>query len=262
MPEGFGKAILVCIGKPVCWNEEIGKKFVEDTRMKRMLHEEEVRRRSIELSQHMAEMSEIIDDIICVAVHRCESLIIENVSVEKIKLKRKGNGKKISKNDFRVSSEVIRSVSRGSQRQRGSSKPKSSTTEQKELESKVNISQTKTTNSLKTPKRVSRPEKNIINVTVDCETNMNPLTYFVTFDVIKNVLSLVYWNVSISNIEDKSVFEIAEDIFNECRRCDFNSEVLVHEYLNNSKFLELIKNTSKFLIKNPIEIVKDLVNLQ
>lgn len=106
----------------------------------------------------------------------------------------------------------------------------------------------KSTSNLNPPENVILSERNIINVSDECDANGKPLTYFITFDVI--------------NIEDKSVSEIAKDILNESKRDDFNWEVLVHEYLNESKVFDLLKYATKFLIKNPIEMVNDLVKLQ
>lgn len=263
MQEGFGKALSFCIGKEVCWNDEIGKKFVEDTLMRRRHHEESVGRRSLELQQIKKDTSELIEEIISVAVHRCESLIIEELPVEKTDTKRKG--KHPSHLDSVASSEGSQVRSRGSQSRRKSSKGTYNISEFEGFSSerKSTESQIKSIKTL-TPKKVSicAPEENPIKVSVDHEINMYSLTYFISFDVIKDVLSSVFWSVSVRNIEDKSVFEIAEDLFNESKREDFNSRVLVHEYLNNTKFLELMKNTTKFTFKNPIEIVKNLVNLQ
>lgn len=219
--------------------------------MKRRIHEEKVRRRSIELRQHIADISKIIEDIISVAVRRCDNLIIEELSEDEIKVKRKVGSKK----EIRVSNGKMRSrtVSKTPEKKDFKPKTRNSFSENQSFEAKTEVSPNSSS---------SKKEEKLINVTVDCETNVNPLTFFITFDIIKGVLSSVFWNVSVSNIEDKSVFEIAEDIFNESKRDDFNAEVLVHEYLNNTKFLDLMKNTPKFLIINPTEVVKNLVNAQ
>lgn len=259
-PEGFGKAVSVCMGKPVCWSCDIGREFVESVLEKRRLHEEEVSRRNIEIQQHLEDVTQLVDDVISNVVHLCESLIIEEVSTEKVKTKNKYSVKKCSRSDVTYSNELLKKND-----SKMNTRIKSSIKIKKKNEAlDVSIDEQSIT---KFNKSVTNNQKktanfsimNDLNVSVEHETSITSLNHFITFDVIKNILSIAFWNVTVRHIEDKSIFEKAEDLFNEIRSNEFNSEVLAHEYLNNPKFLDLIKSTYKFLYKNPVEIVKTII---
>lgn len=248
----------------VCWNEEIGKKFIEDSRQNRRLVEEKVKHRNEATKQCLEDVIEILDNVVSKAVHLCESLVIEEIPVEQIKTTKRKNGNK--KNNS-----VQNSISELNVKQN------------LKLDLKTDNSFTKNKHQLKVkyfdPKQILNVDSNVtfsletledgktlkpepMRISEEDENTLYPLQYYVELDVIKDILNVVFCNVSMKNIEDRSLFEIAEDIFKGSKNPEFNGEVLAHEFLNNPAYLDLIKRTPKFIIKNPIDIVKNIVKLK
>lgn len=229
----------------------MGTNFVKNTLQKRKQHEEDVKCREAEMLQNLTDISNIINDMLANVVHLCDSVIIQEIPYEKPRDSKRKSGGKSSQSVANINTDDI-TIKKGSVR---SNKRGTSINKAKHKSNEfVSISSTLNKRSAD-----DIPKRNIIEVSVGHEENVCPFNYFVSFDVIKNLLTTIFWNVTIKNIEDKSIFEIAEDLFNETRNLDFHSEVLAHEYLNNPKFLDLIKTTRKYLVKNPVEIVTGLI---
>lgn len=233
---------------------------------KRKQHDYTVERRSIEIKENLKEISQLIDEVVTAAVHLCESVIIEEIQSEKVKApkQKSGNRKNISNQNLQLVEGVARSSLKVNPKLKNYTKVRYKNDDEvlePEIYSKVELVGSSLSLNSQRKTTLNKSDLSIPKVSVDHEANLYPVNYFLTFDIIKDILSVVFWNVSIQNIEDKSIFELAEEIFNESRNIEFNFAVLTHEYLNNPKFLDLIKNTTKFLIKNPVKIVENLIKL-
>lgn len=85
--------------------------------------------------------------------------------------------------------------------------------------------------------------------------------YFLPFDTLITVITAALpWHLQTQNLLDQSLREHLEIIYESCKSDMFNGAVLVHEFLNNEHFLRVIMMTFKFLAKEPVKIVKQLVS--
>ncbi|KAG5872936.1 hypothetical protein JTB14_005957 [Gonioctena quinquepunctata] len=218
--DGFAKALALSLGRALCWDEEIGQRFVEETSEKRILHEEEVRIRNEERHEAEEFMKSLLNKTIDETVHKCESLIIEELLPEPDVLSL-ASSRKLKTND-NIQVKIFTAYEDTSPSEGSSDK----------------------------------------STEVGFEANSNPnIKYFIELDVVLSVLmNILSWSYDVQNIEEQSFSEILEDIFNDCRNPDFNNEVLSHEFLNNAKLLKLLNKTSIFVIKNPPEIVEELID--
>ncbi|KAJ8923226.1 hypothetical protein NQ315_001781 [Exocentrus adspersus] len=86
------------------------------------------------------------------------------------------------------------------------------------------------------------------------------LAYFLPSEVLVTVITACLpWHAKIQNIEDESLREKAEKIFEECKNEEFDHKVLCHEFLNHPTFVELIKKTRKFTVINPVLVVEEIL---
>lgn len=215
-----------------------------------------MKRRSEEIRQNKEEISQIIDYLLSTAVHLCESCVIEEMVPEKVKpSKRKTSNARRSRQALTSTNEKLNDNSKGILIQRNrETEDITAESSDTEVDTKIPIRFEESNLSS------NKTDRDFPKISIDHEANNHNLHYFVTFDAIKNILSVVFWSISVKNIEDKSIFEIAEEIFDLSKNSNFQDEVLAHEYLNNLQFLELLKDTNKFLMKNPIEIVSSLIS--
>lgn len=269
--EGFGKAISLSIGKEVCWNQELGVEFVNITLEKRKKHQEAVQQREIEIKQNLTAITETIDNLIGFAVHQCESLIIDEIEPEKIVSvrKRKSTRKIYSRTESIIGQQNVESSQKGRSGFNANSEKEKKTDQNssgyrtkgiKILNSSNRTSYSNQTKAVQCTIEKRNLPGSLINVSVDREVDYNPLNHFIHFDLIKDILTAVFCHMSFTDLGDKNLFEIAEDIFNKCKNPQFNFGVLIHEYLNNDEFLDLVKHSSKFLMKSPIKIVEKCID--
>ncbi|XP_074037928.1 sperm flagellar protein 2 [Leptinotarsa decemlineata] len=259
-PEGFAKALALSSGKALCWDERVGEMFVKDILEKRRIHEEEVTIRNEERKQAEDFVKIIIDESIGETVHKCESIIIEEVkhetnSFRKIRTNEKVRVKIVSESEGTDENPDELNHDKFEESDNNDHGEKSDLGGDLEEESKGNLSN-------ESGKLESNDDKKFFNIEIGFECNPNPnLQYFIELETVLSVLSIVLsWSFNVQNIEDKSFCELLQEIYDECKNPQFNDEVLSHEFLNNPKFLKLLSNTTIFLVKNPSEIVKELLD--
>lgn len=84
--------------------------------------------------------------------------------------------------------------------------------------------------------------------------------YFLPFETLVTVVTLALpWHARAQNITGESLRERLEVIYESCRTEEFNNGVLMHRFLNDRHFLEVIRDTFKFVAKNPVGIVNGLI---
>ncbi|XP_072394484.1 sperm flagellar protein 2-like [Diabrotica undecimpunctata] len=94
--------------------------------------------------------------------------------------------------------------------------------------------------------------------TIGFENQNSPsLCYFLRFDDITKVLAATLSNILCS--KDKKFFDVLCNVYESCKNSTFNNEVLCHEFLNCKGFLQLMEGKTKFVIKYPGRIVKEML---
>lgn len=86
------------------------------------------------------------------------------------------------------------------------------------------------------------------------------LAYFLPFELLLTTLAMtVTWHLSVVDVNDKSLKERIEEIYERCKTEEFNDKVLCHQFLLDPEFLEIISGMKKFLCHNPICIIQSLI---
>uniref|UniRef100_A0A6P7G0V2 Sperm flagellar protein 2-like isoform X2 n=1 Tax=Diabrotica virgifera virgifera TaxID=50390 RepID=A0A6P7G0V2_DIAVI len=94
--------------------------------------------------------------------------------------------------------------------------------------------------------------------TIGFENQTSPsLCYFLRYDDIAKVLAATLSNILGS--KDNKFFDVLCNIYQICKNSAFNNEVLCHEFLNCKDFLQLMEGKTKFVIKYPGRIVKEML---
>nr|CAH7723454.1 unnamed protein product [Callosobruchus chinensis] len=119
-------------------------------------------------------------------------------------------------------------------------------------------------NILEVQEMEDEPEVEIVisGVDVGKEINEKPFRYFMKVEELQDALKRVipdYFKVRKINAEEQNLDEFVQEIFDQCKRPEFNEEAFVHDILNNESFLEHINMTCKFLIKNAPKLVEKYV---
>ncbi|CAH1993692.1 unnamed protein product [Acanthoscelides obtectus] len=105
-------------------------------------------------------------------------------------------------------------------------------------------------------------EVELSGVDVVKECNERRYRYLINVEELKDVLKRVipdYFKVRKINQEEQNIDEFVQEIYEQCKRPDFNDECFIHDILNNKTFLEHLSITCKFLIRSAPKIVQDYV---
>ncbi|CAG9813387.1 unnamed protein product [Phaedon cochleariae] len=237
IPAGIAKALALSMGKVICWDNEIGNKFVEATLEERKIHEEEVRTRNEERRQNQEFAECILQDVVNEVVHGCDSVIIEDLTPTEDEETRKNSLQEI------ISSAEV-TLCNG---------------ESPEDEEETTGSIIKNDNS--TVEVLNVAEDKFSNLAIGFENcDDTVIAHFITLHSLIQVFAKTLPpSQTKENLEDESFSEKLENIFEECRNAQFNNEVLSHDILNNTKFLDLLNESFNFQIKNPPKIVAKLI---
>lgn len=88
------------------------------------------------------------------------------------------------------------------------------------------------------------------------------LVYFLDFDVLIGVITTSFpWRMDFQTMNGKSLRERLEEIFDRNKRPEFKNQVFMHEFLNDSDFVDVLSENAKFLEKIPSEVVRRLVEV-
>ncbi|KAJ8943281.1 hypothetical protein NQ318_017299 [Aromia moschata] len=79
---GFAKALGVSLGKPVCWDKNVGEQFAAEMSKRRKIHEEIVRKQNEEHQDNVEMTEDILTDLVDHTVHVCDSVVIEDIVEE------------------------------------------------------------------------------------------------------------------------------------------------------------------------------------
>lgn len=86
------------------------------------------------------------------------------------------------------------------------------------------------------------------------------MVYFLPFETLITVVSVALPRlVQMESLKDHSLREHLEVIYESCKVDMFNGAVLMHVFLNNEYFWRVIQATFKFVAKEPVTIVKELL---
>ncbi|CAH0564366.1 unnamed protein product [Brassicogethes aeneus] len=220
---GFSKALSVCMGKVVCWSKTIGEKFIKIALENREQHELEVKERDLEIEENYKMADEIVTELIDITVHQCDSVVIEDY-------------------DSQTSQSILDL----------NLVPDSALPIAEKIEEYIR----------QTMKQHNPCEDTFSNVAIGFEDKMVPnFAYFLPFEVLLSAITMTLpWNAKVRNVDDESFRELIENIYEKCKNPEFSDKVLCHEFLFCDDFQDLFKDVKRFLYRNPVQMVKELIS--
>lgn len=216
---GVAKALELSLGRYVCWNITLGEACVEAVISQRLQDEEARQQHDIKREENFKAATAIIDDIIDHTVHVCDSVVIEDVI--------SGSTTKSSSNSVEVNHGI----------------------DSKWMNPDLNVYSSVSFLEDETFSEIGR--------------DVAPYpgrVYFLPFEALMTVITAAFsWHATVQNLLDESLRQHLEVIYESCRNDLFNGSVLVHEFLNNEHFLRVIQVNFKFVAKEPVKIIKELL---
>lgn len=255
--EGFAKALSLVMGRPVCWDEHVGRGFIKETMEKRRKHANEVMLREQELLMNKAYVHEILDDLIDQTVHICDSVVIEDIVSEHEDTKSE-NEKTETELLHNSENEAFTSITSGILTIKETSRSNQFTSEENNLEMQGVEMDYEDVEYL----GEGEPEPAFSNIAIGFEASESPnLAYFLPLQIIHIVLNRVIPDYNLtSDLDSRSKCEKITDIYEKLRNEDFHNEVLAHQFLNCNIFTDFLDQNANFIFINPVKIVDDLVN--
>lgn len=221
--EGFAKAIELSIGNYVCYDYELGKDFVDIIMSQRYEHEQLkiLREKELEEVQNLARS--IVGSTIDTVVHLCDDILIEDYYSE------------ASKNTDDIDTNEIYGEGTIAKEEKVAKEAKV-----EEEEEDISIF------------------SNFTNVSIgfECRQYVN-MTYILPYETLR---TLLFAFAPRSFPIHETYMDKINVIYEQCKREDFNNEVLIHEFLNNVHFQELLKEFHKFKIEHLEVILLELAS--
>lgn len=221
---GVAKALSVCLGKQVCWQNDVGECFIQQILSRRAVDEQNRIEDECKHQANLETAEEGVSQLVDHVVNVCDGVVITDY----------------------VSSENALNVAVSTSRSSGLLKTKSLTYT---IEDRGDSASTLSSQDY------------FSNVEIGFEaTDSPPKMYFLPFDVLLAVLTAALpWHSRAQNVDGKSLREHVEAIFQSCATAEFNGKVPAHEFLNHADFINFLKRCSKFTAKDPVQIVKGLL---
>ncbi|KAF7284780.1 hypothetical protein GWI33_021647 [Rhynchophorus ferrugineus] len=237
---GFAKALELSLGKLICWNRDDGEAFKNSHLQKIAEHDESVRLRDAEIKDHydavLGELENIVDQIVLME----EGVVIEDVTNEQPRTRKSSILKRHIFNDE-------------------DTKKRSSKDEDVKFKEEHDVKYIEDTELSAVSENASIVQTLPNNVDTDASDYLQ-MTFFLPLDNLVNVITAsLPWHSRVHHHEDLSFLEQVVFLHTKLANPVFNMSVLCHEYLNNEEFRKLLALTKKFTSKDPLTIIKTVM---
>ncbi|KAK9732171.1 hypothetical protein QE152_g13016 [Popillia japonica] len=211
---GLAKALALSLGKVVCWDIEIGKKFSTILRQRQLEQLQDKIRLELEEAAKVETVDEVIDDLIDVTVHQCDSVCLESYHSDKTHTAEEdiGNKEEVVDPELAYLENLM-----------------------KEYENSYHLP------CEEEPQFFLQEE--FANVEIGYEPEFYPSkVYYLSLDVLLTVvMAAMPWEAVSKNNDEVSLRQLLEETYNKCKNEEFEGVVLMHEFLNNETVKEIFE---------------------